>query len=428
MIGVVADDTTGANDIGVMFSNNQYSVTILPYKEKADYEVDSNVLIVDTDSRLDPQKLSYEKAYNATKSLKKLGCSLYFNKTCSVFRGNIGQEFDGMLDALNEEFAVISLSFPKNGRATVGGNHSVHGVLLENTNFANDPVHPMRESNLVDILQEQTSRKVTLINIDVVRKGTEFLKKTLEKAKETANYCIIDSENQKDLEIVAEAIHDFPVICGSSAIAEELPKHWPATKGNSVLENLDIKDNNGVMVVSGSMTSETKKQTSYLITNGMQVAVFDTRKVFNQVEAQNEITRIVDRAKDSIINGEDLLVMANNNDDVVAQTKELGSEEYNLDSFTISKLVSAKLAEASYEIVKVTGLKRLVIAGGDTSGTILRKLGIEGNYVLKEIEPGIPSGLSIGKEMLIVLKSGSFGKVDFLAKAIDHLKDLTQGK
>lgn len=56
----------------------------------------------------------------------------------------------------------------------------------------------------------------------------------------------------------------------------------------------------------------------------------------------------------------------------------------------------------------------------------MRKLGIEGNYVLKEIEPGLPSGLSIGKEMLIVLKSGSFGKADFLVKAIDHLKDLTK--
>lgn len=84
MIGVVADDTTGANDVGVMFSNNQYSVKILPYKEKADYEVDSNVLIIDTDSRLDSQNLSYENAYNATKNLKGIGCSLYFNKTCSV--------------------------------------------------------------------------------------------------------------------------------------------------------------------------------------------------------------------------------------------------------------------------------------------------------------------------------------------------------
>lgn len=121
------------------------------------------------------------------------------------------------------------------------------------------------------------------------------------------------------MEIVAEAIHDFPVICGSAAIAEELPKFWPATKVNSVLESLDIKDNNKVMVVSGSLTRETKEQTNYLITNGMQIAVFDSRKIFNEVEAQSETTRIVDKAKDSIINGEDLLVMAGNNDNVVAQ-------------------------------------------------------------------------------------------------------------
>ncbi|SFB36305.1 Uncharacterized conserved protein YgbK, DUF1537 family [Lentibacillus halodurans] len=427
MIGVVADDTTGANDIGVMFGNNQYSVKVLPYKENADYEVDSDVLIVDTDSRLDRQEISYEKAYNATKSLKELGCSLYFNKTCSVFRGNIGQEFDGMLDALDEEFAVISLAFPKNGRQTINGNHSVHGVMLENSNFANDPVHPMVKSNLVDILQEQTSRKVTLINIDTVRKGASFLKESINKAKENANYCIIDSVNQEDLAIVAEAIHDLTVICGSSAIAEELPKYWPEKNGNKILDNLDIEDDNGVLVVSGSLTLETKGQTNYLTTNRVKTLVFDSRRAFNEDEAKKEVTRIVEQAKDTISSGKDVLVMADNAENVVAKTKEIGSQNYNVDSFTISKLVSSKLAEVSYKLVKETGLKRLIIAGGDTSGTILRKLGIEGNFVLKEIEPGLPSSLSIGKEMLIVLKSGSFGKVDFLAKAINHLKDLSKG-
>ncbi|MGO4889998.1 four-carbon acid sugar kinase family protein [Anaerobacillus sp. MEB173] len=428
MIGVVADDTTGANDIGVMFSNNEYSVKILPYQEKAHFEIDSDVLIVDTDSRLDHRELSYEKVFNATKSLKEMGCALYFNKTCSVFRGNIGHEFDAMLDALEEDFAVISLAFPKNGRQTVNGIHSVHGVLLENSNFAHDPVHPMHQSNLVDILQEQTNRKVMLIKLDVVRQGAETLKKAISESRKVANYCIIDSENQNDLTIVAEAIRDFPVICGSSAIAEELPKFWPAKNNNHVLKNLDIEDNNGVLVVSGSLTPQTKEQTKYIINNGIKVSVLDSRKVFNEVDAQTEINRIVNEAKSSILNGTDVLVMADNRDEIVFQTKEIGFKEYNLDPLTISKLVSAKLAEASYQIVNQTGLKRLVIAGGDTSGTICRKLGIEGNYVLKEIEPGLPSGLAIGNEMLIVLKSGSFGKTEFLAKSIDHLKDLTKGQ
>jgi uncharacterized protein YgbK (DUF1537 family) len=57
-------------------------------------------------------------------------------------------------------------------------------------------------------------------------------------------------------------------------------------------------------------------------------------------------------------------------------------------------------------------------------GTVSRKLGIKGNYVLEEIETNVPSGLAIGRNMSIVLKSGSFGKEDFLYKAIEHLKSI----
>ena len=178
----MADDTTGANDIGIMFRNNQYSVKIATFGEEKDQEVDSNVIIIDTDSRLDSPDLSYEKVYKATKTLNEMGCSLFFNKTCSVFRGNIGKEFDAMLDALGEEFAIISLAFPKNGRQTKNAVHTVHGKRLEESEFARDPVHPMHQSNLVAILQDQTNRRVTFIELETVRQGASV--------KQTSEYII----------------------------------------------------------------------------------------------------------------------------------------------------------------------------------------------------------------------------------------------
>ncbi|MFS0776882.1 four-carbon acid sugar kinase family protein [Neobacillus sp. 3P2-tot-E-2] len=224
MLGVVADDTTGANDIGIMFSKNNYTTKVVAFDEQMNFTSDVDVMIIDTDSRLDPPGESYHKVLKATKILQKMGCTLFFNKTCSVFRGNIGKEFDAMLDALNQEFAVISLAFPKNGRKTVNGIHTVHGKLLELSEFAKDPVHPMRQSNLVEILQQQTSRKVTMVPLEIVRKGPIELRKEIEGHRKEYQYCIVDSENQSDLTILAEAIHDMPILCGSSAIAEELPK------------------------------------------------------------------------------------------------------------------------------------------------------------------------------------------------------------
>ncbi len=424
-IGVVADDTTGANDIGLMFSKNNYTAKVEIFDQNMNVEVDSDVIIIDTDSRLDQPELSYKKVYDATKKLQSIGCSSFFNKTCSVFRGNIGKEFDAMLDALGEEFAVISLAFPKNGRQTINGIHTVHGELLEYSAFNRDPVHPMTESNLVSILQKQTSRSVTFIDLSTVRKGASVLKSAIEKAREAFNYCIIDSENQADLTIVAEAIHDYRVLCGSSAIAEELPKFLNVTPIDSPLTDLSINNEHGVLVVSGSLTPQTRAQTARLISSEVPYMILDSRKVFITDERNEEIKRISKKAQDFLRQGKDVLIMADNREEVVLQTKEIGKQR-GIESLSISKMVSATLADITEDIVNKTGLERLVIAGGDTSGTVSRKLGIKGNYVLKEIEIGLPSGLALGRHMLIVLKSGSFGKPDFLIHAIDHLKSLSK--
>jgi len=425
IIGVVADDTTGANDIGIMFSNNGYTSKVQIFEEEMTIEADVDVVIVDTDSRLDSGNLSYQKVYGATKKLQETGCSMFFKKTCSVFRGNIGKEFDAMLDALEEEFAVISLAFPKNGRTTIGGMHTVYGQPLECSAFANDPVHPMRESDLVSILQKQTARKVTSINLSVVRQGATVLRQAIEEKRKHFNYCIIDSETQSDLTIVAEAIHDYKVLGGSSAIAEELPKFLGPKPINKVLTDLNIKDENGVLVVSGSLTPQTKAQIAHLISIGVPCKVFDSRKVFSPTEYAEEVKRVSLEAQKLLIHGDNVLIMATNNQDIILETKEMG-KNLGIDPLSISKMVSAAISDVTKIIVDEIDLKRLIVAGGDTSGTVSRKLGIKGNYVLEEIETGLPSGLALGRHMLIVLKSGSFGGEEFLSLAIKHLENLSQ--
>lgn len=424
MIGVVADDTTGANDIGIMFSNNGYLTKIVIFEEQLVLEKDAEISIIDTDSRLDRRDRAYEKVFAATNILKRSGCDCFYKKTCSVFRGNIGSEFDAMLDALNEKFMVVSLAFPRNGRQTVHGIHFVHGRTLEESEFANDPVHPMRDSDLVRILQQQTTRAVGLIDIGVVRQGPERLRQALQEAQLKYDYCIVDGENQNDLKVLAQAVQGLPVLGGSSALAEELPKFWPGHQAVDVLKQLQIKDENGILVVAGSLTPQTMAQTAYLQAAGFPCLVLDSREIFEPAAFGQAKQMIVNKAKKWLTSGSDVLIMADNSPAVVDETKTLG-KELGIDPMVVSKMVSAALAEIVAEVVETTGLKRLVIAGGDTAGTICRKLGIKGNIVLREIEAGLPSGYALGRPMLIVLKSGSFGRPNFLQNAVDHLKALS---
>src|SRR5579875_1312991 len=130
MIGVVADDITGANDIGVMFSKEGCQ-TVVASLEGAIPDDGVDVAVIDTDSRLNSPTTAYAKTREAVHRLASRGYKRYFIKTCSVFRGNIGATFDAALDELNTSFACIILGFPKNGRTTVDGVHYVRGVKLE---------------------------------------------------------------------------------------------------------------------------------------------------------------------------------------------------------------------------------------------------------------------------------------------------------
>lgn len=423
MIGIVADDTTGANDIGIMFSKNNYLTKIVTFEEGMELLSDADVVIIDTDSRLDIPEVAYRKVFAAAKQLQAAGCTLFHKKTCSVFRGNVGREFDAMLDALGEAFMIVSLAFPKNGRQTIHGIHTVHGKLLECSEFASDPVHPMRRSDLLKILQDQTQRKVGLVDITLVRQGREKLRIALKEEQGLCSYCIVDAENQEDLTVLASAVQGFAVLGGSSALAEELPKFWPAKQPCDVLKGLNFKDHNGVLVVSGSLMPQTAAQTAFLQSAGVPVITLDTREIFDEILAKQKAKKLAEQSAGLLAAGTDVLLMADNHVEVVKETKALG-RKLGIEEITVSKLVSAVLADITDAIVAETGLKRLVIAGGDTSGTICRKLGIKGNFVVKEIETGLPSGLALGRKMLIVLKSGSFGKPEFLQKAVDHLKTL----
>jgi uncharacterized protein YgbK (DUF1537 family) len=421
MIGVIADDTTGANDIGIMFAKHGWATAVMahdaPELPKAD------ALILDTDSRLDSPATAYAKVASATRRLRSLGCTWLHKKTCSVFRGNIGAEFDAMLDAAAGNFAIVSLAYPRNGRATRFGVHTVHGQRLEESAFARDPVHPMRESGLVSILQRQTKRRVTLIDLPTVRGGEPALRVALEQRRREGGYCIVDAVEQSDLTALARAAHDWSLHAGSSALAEELPAFWPSPRPRDLLAGANFSDRAGTLVVSGSLTPQTRGQTAALTASGVPAVTLDPTRIFEPTGRGSEVARVVMQASNALQEGRDVLIVAAQDEATVMRTKALGAAQ-RLDSLAASKMVSAALADAAHAILDRARVSRLVVAGGDTSGTVCRRLGIRGNWVLREVATGVPSGLAIGRPLLLVLKSGSFGAEDFLCAAIAHLRNL----
>ncbi|MEC0178467.1 four-carbon acid sugar kinase family protein [Paenibacillus favisporus] len=496
MIGVIADDITGANDIGIMFAKAGLTTHVYPADELRHGLPDPqpDVLVVDTNSRLDTADQAYAKVYTATVALRAAGCTRLVNKTCSVFRGNIGAEFDAMLDAVPAAFAVVVLGFPKNGRVTLDGVHYVHGKPLAESEFRHDPVHPMQESELTAILQAQTERKVAMLPIGVVEQGAEVLRGEINRMRGECAYLILDVRDQQSLRIIAEAVLDEPLLCGSSGLYEELApllKRADADRESSdrsttgpvengalykradlgadeeertgknlasagtgpdggqvdraaadLIENSGLlskdadasQDNagsagnptrgEGVLLAAGSLMPQTAAQIACAREAGVTIIELDSLLLLEPARKNGHIADVVRRAGAKLAAGRDVLIHASNDAGKLAATRKR-AEELGLSGTVLSRIVSDELAGAVADVAVRTGQRRVVIAGGETSAAVCGRLGITGLRVLKEIEPGLPSCMSLdGKARLLVLKSGSFGSPEFIVKAIEHLKGM----
>ncbi len=424
MIGIVADDVTGSNDIGLMFAKHNYRVEI--YSEYQDLDLTmlkTDVLILDTNSRCDEPQSAYQKVFDATKRLLPLKCRLLHKKACSVLRGNVGTEFDAMLDAAGKDFAVLVAAFPKNGRTTKNGIHYVHGKLLEKSEFAHDPVHPMIVSDLRTIVGQQARRPLHLLDYGIVGQGVDAIRAKIEDYRQQSGYVICDVLGQDELHVLAEAIAAEPFIMGSSAIGEELPHFWPPPGVGLSLDELP-RNETGTFMISGSVTPQTRNQVAYAQKHGIAARELDPTTLFEAQSRQQELERLTAWAVSLLKAGKPALLYGAHHPGAIAATYEAASQA-GFDKTQANHRVSEILGELSLRIVESADVRHLIVLGGETSNDVCRSLGIVGNLVLKEIQPGLPSGLSFGKHQLVVVfKSGSFGTADFLIQTIEHLENL----
>lgn len=418
-IGVVADDVTGANDIGVMFRNGGYRSAVFPLGQIRGRKMEEetrglDVIILDTDSRFDAPETAARKVAEATKRLMELGCERYFKKTCSVFRGNIGAEFDSMQDTLGGGCAMVIAGFPKNGRTTVDGIHYVYGTALADSQFRNDPVHPMRLSSLADIMREQTDRRIGLIGWRDLDRGLEAVRRKKEELKKSCSYLVFDVRSQEDLKLIAQAVEEEKILCGSSAIGEELPAAYRAAE----------KKRAQVLVAAGSLTVQSLEQTRRLRELGWPAFELDTVRLLSKEDGEAQIQALTERAVQAMRQRRCALLHASQEPEKVRETKAIGRRS-GLSDGEIGKRISGTLCRAAGRILEQTGCRKLAVAGGDTSAAAAEELEIFRMEIREEIEPGVPvmKGSSRLGELDLVLKSGSFGSREFLEKAADCLRE-----
>ncbi|GBD44070.1 hypothetical protein HRbin40_01553 [bacterium HR40] len=413
LLGAIADDFTGATDLCSMLVRNGMRAVQMVGVPPAGYPVpDADALTVALKSRTAPVAAALEASLAALVWLRRAGCRQFFFKYCSTFdstpEGNIGPVAEGLLDALGIPQTIYCPAFPENGRTLYKGHLFVGDRLLSDTHMRHHPLTPMTDSNLVRWLGRQTRRRVGLADYGVVSRGPEAIRAHLARLRdEGVAHVLVDALEDAHLRAIGRACRDFSLITGGSGVAMGLPENFRAA--GLLPERSDADRLPPVAgyeaVLAGSCSAATLEQ----------VAVFQRRHPALRLDPLElarglDLERVMAWARPHLAQGP-VLVYASAPPEEVARVQEsLGRER-------AGALVEQALAAIATALVR-EGTRRLVVAGGETSGAVVEALGIRALRIGPAIDPGVPATVTLDEPHLaLALKSGNFGAPDFFLKA-----------
>jgi uncharacterized protein YgbK (DUF1537 family) len=417
LLGCIADDFTGATDLAnILVRGGMRTVlTIGVPPEALDSLLDADAVVVALKSRTAPVAQAVGESLAALQWLQGRGCSQFFFKYCSTFDstadGNIGPVAEALQEALKTDFAIACPAFPAAGRTVYQGYLFVNDRLLSQSGMENHPLTPMREPNLVRVLQSQSRAKVGLIaQSDVAQGPATVLQRMAALRSQGVRLAIADAISDTDLLTLGQACATAPLVTGGSGVAQGLPANFRRT---GQLRDIDAallpRVDGPAVVLSGSASSATRAQVAAWLHSGRRAFRLDPLAL-----ARDE--PVVAAALDFAKADEPTLVYATSSPDEVRQVQSL------LGVARAGALVEDALGQIAAGL-QARGTRRFVVAGGETSGAVVQALGLKALRIGRQIDPGVPETQSLGnaEPLAVVLKSGNFGSEDFFDKALRHL-------
>lgn len=421
LLGCIADDFTGGTDLaGMLVKAGMRTVQMIgvPQEPIAD---DTDAVVIALKSRTSPVDEAVAESLAALRWLRQAGCRQFYSKYCSTFdstaKGNIGPIAEALMNELDSDFTIACPAFPVNGRTIYKGHLFVGDALLSESGMRHHPLTPMTDANLVKVLQAQIKGKVGLVEFPVVSHGTEAIKARFEKLKsEGCNFAVTDAVSDNDLMAIGAACAGMPLVTAGSGIALGLPQNFRKAGLLTAGQVADTLPSTGGLraVISGSCS---------IATQGQVAAMRERHPAFNidpfeLAHGKNVVGEALAWAKSRIGNEPVLFYATATPDAVKAVQSRLGTEK-------AGSLVENALAAIARGIVAM-GVGQLIVAGGETSGAVVKALGVTGLRIGPEIDPGVPWTTAIGrnageKPIALALKSGNFGSPDFFLKAWDML-------
>jgi len=420
LLGVVADDFTGASDIANTLARGGLATTQFLGIPDAAAPSSCEAGVVALKSRSIPAQQAVSQSLAALKWLQAQGCRQFVFKYCSTFdstpRGNIGPVGEAMALALGVAGVAACPAFPATGRTVFQGHLFVGDRLLSESSLRNHPLNPMTDADLRRWLRLQTRDPVGLVAHAAVSQGASAIRAALDAcAVRGERLVIVDAIDEKDLREIGAACRSAPLLTGGSGIALGLPANFIgqglARAGAGVVRGI----NGPEAILAGSCSARTLEQIERHRERHPVLAVEPGAVASGRVKPADIVAFV------SANRGNAPLVYSSAGPEAVAAAQE----EFGRES--VAHSIENLFAESARALV-ASGVRRLVVAGGETSGAVVSSLGLQSLEIGPEIDPGVPALYARQSGLALALKSGNFGAPGFFDNALAILAKGSDGK
>ncbi|HUN41371.1 MAG TPA: 3-oxo-tetronate kinase [Acetobacteraceae bacterium] len=420
LLGAIADDFTGATDLcSMLVRGGMRTVQLIGVPSGTTSPPDADAVVIALKSRTASVRDAVQQSLATLAWLRSAGCRQFFFKYCSTFdstdQGNIGPVADALIRELGCGFALACPAFPTNARTVYQGHLFVGSTLLNESGMKHHPLTPMTDANLVRVLGRQTDGTVGLVPYNTAERGASAIRDAMTALKEQGRrYAIIDAVNDAHLIAIGEAAAQHALITGGSGVAMGLPANFrragllPSESDASALPRV----NGAAAVLAGSCSRATLGQLGRAREH-LPVWQID---VLATPDANKLAAAALDWARGKPGDTPIIIAASAPPETVAAVQQKLGRD-------AAGALIESALAGIAAGLVDA-GVRRLVVAGGETAGAVVQRLGVSSLRIGAEIDPGVPWTYAegSGEPLLLALKSGNFGAPDFFTKAFALLE------
>ncbi|PWC15414.1 3-oxo-tetronate kinase [Brenneria corticis] len=415
LLGVIADDFTGATDIAGFLVGNGLSTVQLNGVPPQDYRVDAQAAVISLKSRSCPAEQAVVDSLNALAWLQGQGCRQFYFKYCSTFdstaQGNIGPVIDALLDALGETQTVISPALPVNGRTVYQGYLFVMDRLLSESGMRDHPLTPMTDSYLPRLMERQAEGTCGVIAADVMDRGAEAVTARLEELRRRGvRYAVLDALSGRHLLVQGEALRGMKLVTGGSGLAIGLARQWATRDAQQDAQAAGAPQRGPAIVLSGSCSVMTNRQVARYLHQASGRAIDVERCMAGDDALAGYASELCDWVRKH--SGEELAPMLY----ATAEPETLGRIQQRWGAQSSSQAVEALFSSVARQL-REDGFRRFIVAGGETASIVVQTLGIRAFHIGPTISPGVPWVRSTDAPLSLALKSGNFGDENFFARA-----------